>query len=138
MGKSFEVLSHSPAYDETYISPTARPLPPVGTMPTGVNLNSNRRTVSDPFGDLGGLASRTRAERMGDTLAQSGGQSAFGGGKWKVIVGSRVHVMHSLCVARHSFEPFTNSPFNWRAAVEKTRLVNYYYHLMNRASLVTN
>ncbi len=81
IGKSFEVLSHSPAYEETYINPTARPLPPVGIMPTGVNLSSNRRTVSDPFGDLGGLSSRARTERLGDTFAQSGGQPAHAGGK---------------------------------------------------------
>lgn len=75
------MLSHSPAYEETFISPTGRAVPLSSMMHTAGSLNSNRRTVSDPFGDLRGLANRS-TERMGDTFPHSAGQPTFRGGKY--------------------------------------------------------
>lgn len=75
------MLSHSPAYEETYISATGRALPLPSMMHSGGSLNSNRRTASDPFGDLGAFANR-RTERLVDT--QSGPQPTFRGGKYSI------------------------------------------------------
>lgn len=128
------MLSHSPAYEETYISPTGRVLPPPSMMHTAASLN-NRRTVSDPFGDLAGFANR-RTERPGDIFLQSGCQPTFRGGQFLVNVCHFFNLLLlSLCLVRPG-EAVTGSPFHWRSSVEKTGLVNYRYNLMTKISQI--
>ena len=101
--KSSELLRHSPAYEETYVSPSGPTLADI-ILPSKSNLN--RRSVSDPFDEW------NQYRTQFDSNLRIDKQSIYGG-------------MYTDCpiqFRRHLYESYFSAPSNQANSATKTRL----------------